>query len=152
MSSKQEEIKQEMGQWVLRIRQYLLNTEFCPEPFTKPVDIDVLKNKFPDEILSYLHSMNVVIKVERELRPILRGRKMKLLKMKEVIDQSVKAAEKTNPNIEFWIGNTEYELKDIGQFGVIPDVVITLKSNASYEATMPLIKKGGQNGKVVPAE
>ena len=63
--TEQEEIKQEMGQWVLRIRQYLLNTEFCPEPFTKPVDVDVLKNKFPDEILTYLDSQGVVIKVER---------------------------------------------------------------------------------------
>lgn len=40
----------ELVEIVLRIRQYLCNTEFAPEPFTKPVDIDILKVQFPNQI------------------------------------------------------------------------------------------------------
>ena len=30
--------------------------------------------------------------------------------------------------IEFWIGEQQYELERIGQFGIIPDVTFTLKA------------------------
>jgi len=42
----------ELKEVVLEIRQYLCNTEFAPEPFTEPVDIEKLTMEFPALILS----------------------------------------------------------------------------------------------------
>jgi len=61
--TKQEEIREELIQIILRIRQYLLNTEFCPEPFTEPMNPNKLRDGFSKEILEYLYSQGVVIKV-----------------------------------------------------------------------------------------
>jgi len=52
MSKDIEEMKEALKEQVLEIRQYLCNTEFAPEPFTEPIDPDVLLNKFPDQLLS----------------------------------------------------------------------------------------------------
>ncbi|KKN73857.1 hypothetical protein LCGC14_0396590 [marine sediment metagenome] len=41
--TKQDIIREGMWQFILEIRQYLCDTEFAPEPFTKPVDLDVLR-------------------------------------------------------------------------------------------------------------
>jgi len=65
--TKQEEIREWVKEWVLGIRQYLNDTEHSPEPFTKPIDPNVLIVEFPNKLLKYLHSQGVVIKVEREL-------------------------------------------------------------------------------------
>ena len=50
----------ELTEIVLKIRQYLCNTEFAPEPFTKPVDIDILKVQFPNQIFDCV--LNAVVK------------------------------------------------------------------------------------------
>ncbi len=44
--------KEMIAEVILEVRQYLCNTEFAPEPFTEPVDINVLKVKFPEAILN----------------------------------------------------------------------------------------------------
>lgn len=65
--TRQEKLEEEIKEWVLEIRQYLCNTEFSPEPFTKPVDLNVLTIEFPRRFLKFLDDNGVVIKVEREL-------------------------------------------------------------------------------------
>ena len=65
--TQQEEIRGGITEWVLEIRQYLINTEFAPELFTKPVDPNVLTIEFPKKLLRFLDRNNVVLKVEREL-------------------------------------------------------------------------------------
>jgi len=49
--TKTEALREAIKEQVLEIRQYLLNTEFAPEPFTKPVDLKILREKFPNDIL-----------------------------------------------------------------------------------------------------
>ena len=50
---KQEELLlTELKEIVLHIRQYLCNTEFAPEPFTKPIDLEKLTVDFPKQILA----------------------------------------------------------------------------------------------------
>ena len=41
--NRQEEVREGMWEFILEVRQYLCNTEFAPEPFTTPVDLDVLR-------------------------------------------------------------------------------------------------------------
>lgn len=52
---------------------------------------------------------------------------MKLAKLKEIIDKAVEYAEDTDPNVEIWLGEVEYFIKRIGQFGVIPNVTIDIE-------------------------
>lgn len=68
--TKQDIIREEIKEFVLEVRQYLCNTEFAPEPFTEPVDIDKLTKEFPKELMKKLSDLGVVIKVDRELEPI----------------------------------------------------------------------------------
>jgi len=49
---RKDEAREAIAQVVLLIRQYLSNTEFAPEPFTEPVNPDVLRIDFPDRILN----------------------------------------------------------------------------------------------------
>ncbi len=49
---------------------------------------------------------------------------MKLHKLKAIIDEAVKRAEHTDPDVEVWYGEEEFGIKSIGQFGLIPDVTI----------------------------
>jgi len=51
---------------------------------------------------------------------------MKLKQLKSCIDQCVVSAGKLNPNVEVWIGDKSYRIKEVSQFGVVPDVAITL--------------------------
>ena len=61
-----EEIREGMWEFILEVRQYLCNTEFAPEPFTNPVDLDILK-EMGNTQLKKMDSQGVVIKVESEL-------------------------------------------------------------------------------------
>ncbi len=66
-----------------------------------------------------------ICEIDREAElPGLKHPRMKLSKLKEVIDKTVEYAENTDPSIIFYVGEDEYELDNIGQFGVIPDVTI----------------------------
>ena len=47
-------LREKAKEIVLEIRQYLCSTEFAPEPFTEPVDIDKLTVEFPNQILALL--------------------------------------------------------------------------------------------------
>lgn len=47
----EEEIREKIKEWILEIRQYLCNTEFAPEPFREPVDVEVLTTEFPKKFL-----------------------------------------------------------------------------------------------------
>lgn len=47
-----DEIRDNFKELVLEIRQYLLNTEFAPEPFKKPMDTKMLTEVFPQKFLS----------------------------------------------------------------------------------------------------
>jgi hypothetical protein len=51
---------------------------------------------------------------------------MKLKQLKSCIDQCVKKAGKLNPDVEVWVGNSMYRIKRVGQFGVVPDVTLTV--------------------------
>lgn len=53
---------------------------------------------------------------------------MKLKKMKEIIDKAYINAEDCDVDIEVWIGEDMYEIKRIGQFGVVPAVTMELVS------------------------
>jgi len=46
------ELRENLKDTILEIRQYLLNTEFAPMPFTEPLDVKKLKDGFADQILS----------------------------------------------------------------------------------------------------
>ena len=51
-----------------------------------------------------------------------------LWKFKQVINQCWQNRDGARGmRVMFLVGDEEYELKDIGQFGVMPDVTITLK-------------------------
>lgn len=52
---------------------------------------------------------------------------MRLKAFKKVIDECVERAETTDPNVTFEFGKEELLIARIGQFSVVPDVVITLK-------------------------
>lgn len=52
---------------------------------------------------------------------------MKLKKFKKIIDKAFSVAEECNVNIEFYLGEEELKIEDIGQFGVVLDVVVSLK-------------------------
>ena len=60
---KQDIIREGMWEFILEIRQYLCNTEFAPEPFTAPVDLDVLR-EMGNAQLKKMDSQGVVIKVK----------------------------------------------------------------------------------------
>lgn len=51
---------------------------------------------------------------------------MKLKKLKEVIDQAVENAGDCDPDVEVWFKKSMYRIMDVGQFGVVPDVTITI--------------------------
>jgi len=52
---------------------------------------------------------------------------MKLKELKSVIDQAVEYAGDCNPDVEIWIGDKKaYRIGRIGQFGVIPDLTISV--------------------------
>lgn len=49
-----EKVREDIGEIVIRVRQYLCNTEFAPKPFTEPVNADKLKGDFTNQILSLI--------------------------------------------------------------------------------------------------
>lgn len=51
---------------------------------------------------------------------------MKLKKLKEIIDKCVENAGDTDPDVEVWFKKAMYDIREIGQFGVVPDVTITI--------------------------
>jgi len=51
LAEQDELLLTELREIVLSIRQYLCNTEFAPEPFTKPINPDKLTVEFPHQIL-----------------------------------------------------------------------------------------------------
>lgn len=58
-------------------------------------------------------------------------KRMKLADLKVTIDKAVEYAARTDPNVEFWMGeNVEVELLRVSQFSVVPTVVFWLKSEA----------------------
>ena len=67
--SKQDELLTELKEIVLQIRQYLCNTEFAPEPFTKPIDPEKLTVDFPKQILAKVlkHRQEDLDKVREEI-------------------------------------------------------------------------------------
>jgi len=52
---------------------------------------------------------------------------MELREFKKIIDKADRHAGKCKVNVEFWVNDKPLDIKEIGQFGVIPDVVITLE-------------------------
>ena len=68
-----EALEKELAEIILEVRQYLYNTEFAPEPFTKPVDLNKLKVEFPKRILNLLRQREDTEQIdamreEKELR------------------------------------------------------------------------------------
>jgi len=51
---------------------------------------------------------------------------VKLRKLKEIIDGCVVRAEDCDPDVEVWFKKSYYDIREIGQFGVVPDVTITI--------------------------
>ncbi len=57
---------------------------------------------------------------------------MKLREFKKIVDAACKRAGKAaeHADVEFWVGEDScHEVEHIGQFSVVPDLVITLKPN-----------------------
>ena len=52
---------------------------------------------------------------------------MKLNELLKYLKETKKKAKKLDVNVEFYIGEKQYEVEEIAQYGVIPDVTITLK-------------------------
>lgn len=52
---------------------------------------------------------------------------MKLKELKKVIDKAAEYAGDCDPDVEIWVGNKRaYKIGRIGQFGVVPDVTISV--------------------------
>ncbi|KKM05655.1 hypothetical protein LCGC14_1751840 [marine sediment metagenome] len=47
-----DKTREKIAEIILAVRQYLLNTEFAPEPLGEPVDPKKLTEYFPDAILA----------------------------------------------------------------------------------------------------
>jgi hypothetical protein len=52
---------------------------------------------------------------------------VKLVEFKELMLKAAKFAKKSNPDVYFIYGNTELDIKRIGQFSIMPDVYIYLR-------------------------
>jgi len=124
--TKQEEIQAYVRGWL----KYAQGT--CDD-----TGIDfVLKN-----MTEGLHTQGLIIKVAKDL-PVPQKDNIKLSELKEVIDRTVAYAGTTNPRVEFWVGDHEYELEGISQFSILPDVTVTLKdAKAGFTAYESLIQK-----------
>lgn len=66
----EQEIREKLADIILEIRAYLCNTEFAPEPFTEPVDAEILRVKYPSQILAIFKEAGYVqlAKLTREQR------------------------------------------------------------------------------------
>ncbi len=62
--SRTDKLIEEMKEIVLEIRQYLLNTEFAPAPFTEPFDPKKLTIEFPKQLARVFKDHNGVFKVK----------------------------------------------------------------------------------------
>lgn len=51
---------------------------------------------------------------------------MTLKELKSVIDQAVERAGECDAKVEVWYKNKGYRIARVGQFGLIPDVTITI--------------------------
>lgn len=52
---------------------------------------------------------------------------MKIKDLLKHLKETKKKAGKFDVDVEFWVDDVEYEIDEIGQFSVIPDVMIHLK-------------------------
>ena len=52
---------------------------------------------------------------------------MKLNELLKYLKETKKKAKKLDVDVEFYVGEKQYDISEIGQYGVIPDVTITLK-------------------------
>jgi len=60
--------KEELREIILGIRQAMCNTEFAPEPFTKPLDIDKLVADTEVKLLSLLSQEEEAIRADERER------------------------------------------------------------------------------------
>ena len=67
---------------------------------------------------------------------------IKLKEFKKIIDKAVKRAGETDSHIEFYYNDNEIALDNIGQFSILPDVVIEFISIKKYESKKPPAGKG----------
>lgn len=51
---------------------------------------------------------------------------MKLKQLQKIINQCVDRAGDTDPDVEVWFKKKMYDIRSIDQFGVVPDVTITI--------------------------
>lgn len=51
---------------------------------------------------------------------------MKLRQLKAVIDQAFENAEGMDVEVEVWFKKRMYRIERVGQFGLVPDVTITI--------------------------
>lgn len=57
-----------------------------------------------------------------------RRNRISLKTLKRIIDRCAKKTDGSSfCKVEIWLDNEEYRIKEIGQFGVIPDVVIQIE-------------------------
>ncbi len=47
-----QEVREEIFQVFLEVCQEINNSENCPEPFTKPLDLEILRGKLTDKMFS----------------------------------------------------------------------------------------------------
>ena len=71
---------------------------------------------------------------------------MKLSKFKKQIDMAVKYAGDHDPDVEFWVGEKQYDIKNIGQFSIVPDVVISLEHFGSSKPDKLRQRKSKKDG------
>jgi len=51
---------------------------------------------------------------------------MKLKELKVIIDEAIEHSGECNPNVEIRVGKSVYAIGTVGQFGIEPDVIISV--------------------------
>ena len=72
----------------------------------------------------------MITKIDKTYPERENNNNIRLYKLKEIIDAAVKKIGKKSAKfcvVEFWLGDEMLDLESIGQFGIVPDVVIELK-------------------------
>ena len=72
---------------------------------------------------------------------------MKLATLKDMIDQAVEYAEGLDVDVEVYFGDDRYDIETVSQFGIVPDVVITLLKPGDTEPELKKSNKKPKKGK-----
>jgi len=134
--TKQEKIREGVASW---LTQYFAYSWQQLNEGQRQQKLDEAQS-----LMTYLHSQGVVIKA-KEQSPGITNRRNKSISVRYFRDvmnkcvRNIDGAER--PVVLFFVGDDEYDLDRIGQYGIMPDVTINLKSKAGCGFLEPLIKE-----------